>query len=79
MKLYVAKDLIQHNPNIKDGRKAQIQAVAPIYKKMDFSLQNPFFDPAKGYGVIYNAVYPKGDCQGVSPLQCENATMVVDI
>lgn len=79
MKLYVAKDLIQHNPDIKNGRKAQIEAVAPIYKKNDFTLQNTFFDPVKGYGVIYNVVYPKGDCQGELPLKCANATMVVDM
>ena len=79
MKLYIANNLIQHNPGIKDGRKAQIEAVAPIYKKNDFTLQNTLFDLVKGYGVIYNAVYPKGDCEGVSPPKCENTMMVVDI
>lgn len=79
MKLYVAENITQHNPNIKDGRKAQIQAVVPIFKKNDFTEMNTFFDPSKGYGVIYNAVYPKGDCQGDSPLKCENSTKVIDI
>lgn len=77
MELYVARNLIQRN--VKDGHKAEIQAVVPIYEKNDFTLQNTFFDPSKKYGIIYEVTCPKGDCQGDSVLEFENSTKLIDI
>jgi predicted SnoaL-like aldol condensation-catalyzing enzyme len=54
---FIAEDLIQHNPDIPNGRQKQLEAVLPIYAKSNFQLQNILVDV--DYDMIFNRLTEK--------------------
>jgi predicted SnoaL-like aldol condensation-catalyzing enzyme len=52
---YIASNLIQHNPQIANGRDAEVAAVSSILTKYDGpNFELLLVDEQRGYGVVFN-------------------------
>jgi len=52
---YIASDLIQHNPQIANGRDAEVAAVNNILPKYDGpNFELVLVDEQRGYGIVFN-------------------------
>jgi predicted SnoaL-like aldol condensation-catalyzing enzyme len=60
---YVAKNLIQHNPNLPNGSAAELEIVVPIFANYTPQVQHVMV--TGGYGMIFNRFTPRAGTVGL--------------